>query len=50
MWHTQLSVGWLATDRCVVLQVVTFPCGQWLSVETQLRVQLAPGQVSGLTR
>ncbi|WIA17082.1 hypothetical protein OEZ85_013981 [Tetradesmus obliquus] len=31
-------------------QVVTFPCGRWLSVESQLKVELQPGHAAGLTR
>lgn len=31
-------------------QVVTFPFGGWLSPETKLKVQLAPGQAKGPTR
>jgi hypothetical protein len=31
-------------------QVVTFPCGGWLSAESRLRMELAPGQASGHTR
>jgi hypothetical protein len=35
--------------RCLV-QVVTFPCSRWLSVEGQLKVDLQPGHAAGLTR
>eukprot|EP00775_Hariotina_reticulata_P013433 gene13433-13561_t len=45
-WHLEAVVVTCSRDQ----QVVTFPCGQWLSAETQLRVQLTPGQVAGLTR